>query len=177
MEFILAAILYVTDAPLIEYTEKCLLEGMNLIGFGRDELGPKRTMLAVDVAAAAFVSPPLWPDDVDRHRTIRLLVAIAVKESSARNEVHGAQGECSAWQLKPGFLGIPAFNCKALEADAQLAAIAALRILRISFNQCPSGSELNAFAGGEGMCKNAGAQRIHDDRWKLAKELETLVGP
>jgi hypothetical protein len=173
----LTAILFVTDAPLIEYTERLLLAGLQSIGFTRDELGPKRTMLAVDIATAAFVSPPLWPDDVDKHRTIRLLVAIAIRETSARNDIRGAQGECSAWQLKPLFLGIPSLNCAALEKDAQLAAMTALTILRLSFSMCPPGHELNSFAGGPGSCQSPKAQDIHNDRWKLAKELEILVGP
>ena len=165
----------IVDAPLVEYTRVCMIAALKIVGSPRDELGPKRTGLAWDIASSAFVEPPLWPDDVDRHRTVRTLVAIAARESSIRNDVHGLGGECTMFQIKPRFLGL---SCGPLESDAQAATHAAMRIIRLSQSMCKEPRAwLNSYAAGPGACDSTGAQRISDDRAWLADEIEKQVGP
>jgi hypothetical protein len=162
-----------TEAPLIAYAHACILEGLRLLPGGEHlrELGPTRSMLASDIAVGAFVSPPIFPDDGDRHKTVRLLCAMAIRETSVRNDVHGAQGECSLFQIKPAFLGL---TCKALEKDAQLATLTALRIIAISQRDCPS-SILANYAGGETGCSAKLARAITDDRVRLANDIDTVL--
>lgn len=163
-----------TDAPLVDYTEQCIEAALEIAGDPKHEIGPKRLALAWDIAVTAFVEPPLFADDEDRHKTIRFLVAVAWRESSIRQDVVGAAGECTMFQLKPAFLGL---TCKELVKDAQMSTWAAMKVMRISFNLCGEGHELNAYAGGDKACRNPGAQAITDNRMKLAKDIEQKVGP
>lgn len=162
-------------APLVEYTRACMLVALQLSGSHRTELGPVRTGLAWDIAVTAFVEPPLWPDDDDRHKTIRTLVSISTRESTQRQDLHGRQGECTMYQIKPAFLGL---TCKPLENDAQMATWAAMRIIRLSQSMCKDPRAwLNSYAGGPGSCASIVALGISDDRAWLADELKRLVGP
>lgn len=114
---------------------------------------------------AAWVE--LFKDDDDRRRTVSLLVAVAFRESSLRNDAVGDHGQSfCAFQIHRTNGG-----GKALTEDAEACVRKALGMLRASIRICPRAPIAWYAAGGTGACTNERAIRISNDRMVVARRL------
>lgn len=119
------------------------------------------------IAASLEEGPPLFRDDEDRHRSAALLVAVAFRESSFRNDARSKTDDHCAFQIH----GRPE-----LSRDAGACARVAVAMLRESLRACPA-FPLAFYAEGPGACSSARAQRISRDRMAIAARLVRTVTP
>ncbi|GAC1545038.1 MAG: hypothetical protein NVS3B10_09190 [Polyangiales bacterium] len=133
--------------------------------------------LASAIADRVEVEPPLFKGDDDRHRTAALLVAIAFRESSLRaaavgDHVGGKPTSFCAFQvhLPWGAKTADGWTGQDLLEDPDKCVAAAMRMLRMSMQMCPS-HPLAWYAAGPTGCGSPRAQRISRDRMAIAQRL------
>lgn len=133
--------------------------------------------LASAIANRAEAEAPLFKGDEDRHRTAALLVAIAFRESSLRaaavgDRVGGKPTSFCAFQvsLPWGNKTAEGWTSKDLLEDPEKCVAAAMRMLRVSMQVCPS-APLAWYAAGPTGCESPRAQRISRDRMAIAQRL------
>lgn len=133
--------------------------------------------LATAIANRVEAEAPLFKGDEDRHRTAALLVAIAFRESSLRaaavgDHVGGKPTSFCAFQVNlPWGRKTPdGWTGQDLLDDPDKCVAAAMRMLRVSMQVCPS-SPLAWYAAGPAGCQSPRAQRISRDRMAIAQRL------
>ena len=133
--------------------------------------------LASAIANRVEAEAPLFKGDEDRHRTAALLVAIAFRESSLRatavgDHVGGKPTSFCAFQvhLPWGAKTADGWTGADLLEDPEKCVAAAMRMLRVSMQVCPS-SPIAWYAAGPAGCESPRAQRISRDRMAIAQRL------
>lgn len=133
--------------------------------------------LASAIANRVEAEPPLFKGDEDRHRTAALLVAIAFRESSLRaaavgDHVGGKPTSFCAFQvhLPWGQKTADGWSGSDLLEDPEKCVAAAMRMLRVSLQVCPS-FPIAWYAAGPAGCESPRAQRISRDRMAIAQRL------
>ena len=116
---------------------------------------------ATAIASVVLDEPPLFKGDADRVRTAALVVAIAFRESSFRNDVTSRTADSCMMQVnrRPDLAEDPA-KCVRV----------AMTMLRESMRMCPM-YPIAFYASGPGACENERARRISNDRMALARRL------
>lgn len=146
-------------------------------------LAPARShdVLAGAIARRAAAEAPLFKDDVDRHKTSALLVAIAFRESSLRADavgdmVGGKPTSFCAFQihLPWGSKTAEGWTGADLLEDPDKCVTTAMRMVRVSMKVCPM-HPIAWYASGPAGCANVRAQRISRDRVALAQRLAREV--
>lgn len=122
---------------------------------------------AAAIAEVIEAEPALFKDDVSKVRTAALVVAIAFRESSFRNEAVSKTRDFCMMQVN---------RRPELADDARACVRVAMTMLRESMRVCPA-HPLAFYAAGPGGCSNARAQRISFDRMWLARRLVSTVKP
>jgi len=132
-------------------------------------LAPKRdhAELASAIATAVDESAPLFRDDDDRRRTSALLVAMAFRESTFRNDVVSKTRDYCAFQIN---------RRPDLAKDPLACARVALVMVRESMRVCPA-HPIAFYAEGPGACTSERAQKISRDRMAIAARLVRTVAP
>lgn len=132
-------------------------------------LDPGRDHLEVGSAIAEVVeeSAPLFRDDGDRRRTAALVVAVAFRESTFRNDAVSSTADYCALQIH----GRPD-----LADDVGACIRVGLAMLRVSLRVCAA-HPLSFYAAGPRGCSSPRAQRISRDRMALAARLVREVQP
>lgn len=142
-------------------------------------LAPQRTheRLATAISSRAEAEAPLFKGDDDRKRTTALLVAMAFRESSLREDavgdhVKGKPTSFCAFQLHLpwGAKSAEGWTGEDLTSDPDKCVAAAMRLLRESIRACPK-HPLAWYASGPAGCESERAQRISRDRMALAQRL------
>ncbi len=129
----------------------------------RAELGE----LADAIAHVVDDARPLFRDDETRAKTALLVVAVAFRESSFRNDAVSRTGDHCLLQVH----GRPEL------ADDVVACVrVGLAMMRESFRMCRE-HPLAFYAEGPRGCSSARAQRISRDRLALAERLYRAVRP
>jgi hypothetical protein len=133
--------------------------------------------LATAIANRVDAEAPLFKNDEDRHRTAALLVAIAFRESSLRasavgDHVGGKPTSFCAFQvhLPWGARTADGWTGADLLEDPEKCVAAAMRMLRVSLQVCPS-FPIAWYAAGPAGCESPRAQRISRDRMAIAQRL------
>lgn len=116
---------------------------------------------AVAIATVVLSEPPLFKNDEDRVRTSALLVAIAFRESSFRNDVTSKTHDHCLFQIN---------RRPDLASDPEECARVAMRMLRESIRMCRE-FPLSFYAEGPRGCESPRAQRISRDRMAIAGRL------
>ncbi len=126
-------------------------------------LAPGRDHAANGTAIAEVVlsEPPLFKRDDDRRKTAALVVAIAFRESSFRNDVTSKRGDACMMQVN---------RRPELASDPVACVRVAMAMLRESMRMCPE-YPVAFYASGPGACSNERAKRISNDRMRIAKSL------
>lgn len=135
---------------------------MLLLAPGRDH-----TSNAEAIAGVLEAEPPLFKDDASKARTAALVVAIAFRESSFRNDVVSKTNDHCMMQVN---------RRPDLAADPRACVRVAVTMLRESMRICPA-HPVAFYASGPGACSNARAQRISNDRMAIARRLVATVKP
>lgn len=135
---------------------------MLLLAPGRDH-SPNAAAIA-DVVDA---EPPLFKDDASKTRTAALVVAIAFRESSFRNDVVSRTNDHCMMQVN---------RRPELATDPRACVRVAMAMLRESMRICPS-HPVAFYASGPGACTNDRARRISNDRMAVARRLVATVKP
>lgn len=127
------------------------------------DLAPNRDHVANATAITRVVlaEPPLFRGDESRMRTAALIVAIAFRESSLRNDAKSATGDYCMMQIN---------RRPDLARDVAQCVRVAMAMLRESMRMCPD-HPVAFYAAGPGACANERAKRISNDRMALAKRL------
>lgn len=142
-------------------------------------LAPQRTheRLATAISSRVEAEAPLFKGDDDRKRTTALLVAMAFRESSLREDavgdhVKGKPTSFCAFQLHLpwGAKSAEGWTGVELASDPEKCVTAAMRLLRESIRACPK-HPLAWYASGPTGCESERAQRISRDRMALAQRL------
>jgi hypothetical protein len=142
-------------------------------------LAPQRTheRLATAISSRVEAEAPLFKGDDDRKRTTALLVAMAFRESSLREDavgdhVKGKPTSFCAFQLHLpwGAKSAEGWTGEELASDPDKCVTAAMRLLRESIRACPK-HPLAWYASGPTGCESERAQRISRDRMALAQRL------
>ncbi len=122
---------------------------------------------ATAIASVVLAERPLFRDDPDRLRTAALVVAVAFRESSFRNEAKSKTGDACLLQVhgRPDLVDDPA-KCVRV----------AMGMLRESMLACPE-HPLATYAEGPAGCASPRAQRISRDRMALSARLVREVKP
>lgn len=132
-------------------------------------LAPRRDHLEIGRAIASAVDDarPLFVGDEDRLHTAALVVAIAFRESSFRNDVVSKTDDHCLMQVhaRPD-----------LGEDVDACVRVALEMIRVSMRACPA-HPLAFYAEGPTGCSSPRAQRISRDRFGLAARLLREVRP
>lgn len=137
-----------------------VLAAMGLLAPGRDHLTN-----ATAITTVVLDERPLFQADESRLRTAALVVAIAFRESSFRNDARSATDDGCMMQLH-GRHGLAAEECVRI----------AMTLLRASMAACP-GYPLAVYAEGPRGCSSGRAQRISRDRMAIAARLVREVQP
>lgn len=126
--------------------------------------GRDHTVNGTAIAGVVLAEPPLFKGDESRLKTAALLVAMAFRESSFRNDVKSKTNDHCLLQVnaRPDLAQDPA-KCVRV----------AMAMLRESMRMCPE-YPIAFYASGPGACENARAQRISRDRLALAKRLSAV---
>lgn len=131
-----------------------VLAGMLLLAPTRDH---RPNALAISLAIEA--ESPLFKDDASRLKTAALIVAVAYRESSFRNDVVSKTGDYCLAQI----------HGRRELADDPIACIrVAITMLRESMRMCPA-HPIAFYAEGPRGCESARAQRISRDRLGVAR--------
>ncbi|MBS2013660.1 MAG: hypothetical protein JST00_12270 [Deltaproteobacteria bacterium] len=142
-------------------------------------LAPQRThdRLATAITSRVEAEAPLFKGDDDRKRTTALLVAMAFRESSLREDavgdhVAGRPTSFCAFQihLPFGAKSAEGWTGEELASDPSKCVATAMRLLRASMRACPK-HPLAWYAAGPSGCESERAQRISRDRLALAQRL------
>ena len=120
--------------------------------------GRDHTQFAGILANSLASEEPLVKGDPDKLRSAALLIAIAFRESSFRLDAKSATNDFCFYQIH---------NRPELASDPVTCTRVAIRMLRESIRMCKS-HPVAFFASGPGACSNARAQRISNDRVRLA---------
>lgn len=140
-----------------------VLAAMLALAPGRDH-----TELAGAVARVVESERPLFAGADGQRRTAALLVAVAFRESSLRNDAVGDGGRSvCAMQIYGG--------PRALLTDPEACVRRGLALLRDSMRWCPT-APVAIYAAGPNGCASETARRISRDRMALAAWLERTVG-
>ena len=133
-----------------------VLAAMLLLAPGRDH-----HVLADAIDRVVAAEAPLFRDDADKRKTSALLVAVAFRESSFRNDISSKTDDHCAFQVheRPD-----------LKKNAEDCTRVAIAMLRESFKKCPE-FPIAWYAAGPKGCADARAQRISSDRMTLARWL------
>ncbi len=134
-----------------------------LVWIAMSVLAPERdhTLTAAAVTRVVLEEPPLFKNDESRLRTASLIVAIAFRESSFRNDAASRTNDHCLMQIN---------RRPDLAKDVDACLHVAFTMLRESFRACPE--HLIAFyAEGPKGCESARAQRISRDRLGLARRI------
>ena len=123
--------------------------------------GRDHTANAAAIADVVLDERPLFANDESRLRTAALVVAIAFRESSFRNDVTSPQGDACMMQIN---------RRPELTRDPRACVRVAMTMLRESFRMCPK-HPIAFYASGPGACTNERAQRISRDRMAIAARL------
>lgn len=125
---------------------------------------------AAAVAQVVFEERPLIADDDEKIKTAALLISVAFRESSLRNNAIGDKGRAlcmfQLWHAP-----------RAVLTDITLCTRIAISRIRDSIRACGLQNALGTYAVGPGGCRSAHAQRISRDRVALAKRLVKEVQP
>lgn len=132
-------------------------------------LAPQREHLEIGRAIAIAVDDarPLFAADEDRHKTAALVVAIAFRESTFRND---------AVSKTDDFCFLQVHRRPDLADDPEACARVGLEMIRVSLRACPA-HPLAVYAEGPNGCASPRAQRISRDRFALAARLLRFVHP
>jgi hypothetical protein len=133
-----------------------VLTWMALLAPGRDH-----TENATAIASVVLDEPPLFKNDETRIHTAALVVAIAFRESSFRNDVKSKTDDSCMMQVN---------RRPDLASDPEACVRVAMTMLRESMRMCPQ-HPIAFYASGPGACTNERAQRISRDRMAIAKRL------
>ncbi len=136
-----------------------VLASMSSLAPGRDHMAN-----ALAISTVVLEEPPLFRGDDDRRRTAALVVAIAFRESSFRNDVKSATNDSCMMQIN---------RRPDLAEDPAACVRVAMTMLRESFRMCPE-HPIAFYASGPGACSNVRAQRISRDRMAIAKRLAAV---
>jgi hypothetical protein len=137
-----------------------VLAAMTQLAPGRDH-----TVLANAIARVVDSEQALFRDDEDRRRTASLVVAVAYRESSFRNDAKSATNDHCALQIN---------KRPDLAEDPERCVRTGLAMLRESMRICPA-HPLAFYAAGPIGCGNPRAQRISRDRMAIAGYLRAKV--
>lgn len=139
-----------------------VLACMGLLAPGRDHLANAQAITTV-----VLDERPLFKDDDSRIRTAALVVAVAFRESSLRNDVKSATDDYCMMQVtkRPD-----------LALDPELCVRVAMAMLRTSMRLCPE-FPIAVYAEGPFGCGSGRAQRISRDRMAIAARLVREVRP
>jgi hypothetical protein len=133
-----------------------VLAAMLQLAPGRDH-----TETATVIARVVLAERPLFAYDEARRKTAALVVAVAFRESSFRNDVVSETRDYCLVQIH----GRPD-----LAQDVDACVRVGITMLRESMRMCPV-HPIAFYASGPGGCTNARAQRISRDRVTLARRL------
>jgi hypothetical protein len=139
-----------------------VLAAMTLLAPGRDH-----TEIGTAISSVVDSERPLFEVDDDRRRTASLLVAIAFRESTFRNDVVSKTHDYCYLQIN---------RRPDLATDPEACARVGLAMVRESFRMCRA-FPIAFYAEGPSGCSSARAQRISRDRIALAQRLVLTVQP
>ena len=122
---------------------------------------------ATAIASVVLDEPPLFKSDESRLRTAALIVAIAFRESSFRNDAKSKTNDSCLMQVN---------RRPDLAKDPVKCVRVAMAMLRESMRMCPD-HPLAFYASGPGACTNERARKISDDRMRIARRLLAQVSP
>ena len=122
---------------------------------------------ATAIASVVLDEPPLFKSDESRLRTAALIVAIAFRESSFRNDAKSKTNDSCLMQVN---------RRPDLAKDPVKCVRVAMAMLRESMRMCPD-HPLAFYASGSGACTNERARKISDDRTRIAHRLLAQVSP
>ena len=123
------------------------------------------TEIASAIAQVVADEPPLFRGDDDKRKTAGLIVAVAFRESSFRNDVASGTNDHCLMQVH---------DRPELASDVVECVRVGIRMLRESMHVCAS-SPLAFYAEGPRGCSSERAQRISRDRLSLAQRLVARV--
>ncbi len=131
--------------------------------FAMSSLAPGRSheKNATAIATVVLSEPPLFKNDESRERTAALLVAIAFRESSFRNDVKSKTNDSCMMQIN---------RRPDLAEDVEKCVRVAMTMLRESMRMCPE-HPIAFYASGPGACTNERAIKISRDRMALSKRV------
>lgn len=129
-------------------------------------LAPSRdhTINGTAIAEVVLSERPLFKGDDGRRKTAALVVAIAFRESSFRNDIKSRTDDSCMMQIN---------RRPELALDVVACVRVAMVMLRESMRMCPD-YPIAFYASGPGACENVRAQRISRDRMALAQRLEVI---
>ena len=129
-------------------------------------LAPQRdtTDLAMAITTVVESEPPLFAHDESRVKTASLVVAVAFRESSFRNDAVGDHGRARcAFQLWD--------TSDEVLSDPEMCTRIAMSRLRESLQACGPRNMLGIYAAGPRGCVSEHAKRISADRLWLARRI------
>lgn len=115
--------------------------------------------VAEAIAHVVATEAPLYQGDADRRRTASLVLAIAWRESSFRNDAVSATNDHCLMQIN---------RRPDLAEDPEECLRVGIAMIRYSMRACAE-HPIATYASGLGGCENARAQRISRDRMALAR--------
>lgn len=139
-----------------------VMAAMSSLAPGRDH-----TELGGAISRVVLEEKPLFRDDEAKIRTAALIVAIAFRESSLRNDISSKTDDWCAMQVN---------RRPDLAKDPEACIRVGMTMLRESMRICPA-HPIAFYASGPGGCDNARAQRISRDRMAVAARLVREVKP
>lgn len=142
--------------------EAWVLLAMAYLAPGRDH-----RELGAAIAEVVDAERPLFERDADRLKTASLVVAIAFRESTFRQDVTSKTDDWCALQVH---------RRPELALDARECIRVGLTMLRESMRVCPA-HPVAFYSSGPIGCTDARAQRISRDRMWLASKLAREVRP
>lgn len=137
-----------------------VIAGMLLLAPTRDH----RTNAAA-IATAIAAEPALFKDDASKLKTAALIVAVAFRESSFRNDVTSKTHDACMMQIN---------RRPELAEDPVTCVRVGITMLRESMRMCPA-HPIAFYAEGPRGCDSPRAQRISRDRIALAKWVASKV--
>ncbi len=139
-----------------------VMSAMGLLAPNRDH-----TELGGAISRVVLEEKPLFRGDESKLRTAALVVAIAFRESSLRNDISSKTDDWCAMQVN---------RRPDLAKDPEACIRVGMTMLRESMRICPA-HPIAFYASGPGGCDNARAQRISRDRMTIAARLVREVKP
>jgi len=139
-----------------------VMAAMSSLAPGRDH-----TELGGAISRVVLEERPLFRDDESKLRTAALIIAIAFRESSLKNDISSKTDDHCAMQVN---------RRPDLAKDPEACIRVGMTMLRESMRICPA-HPIAFYASGPGGCDNARAQRISRDRMAIAAKLVREVKP